>query len=293
MVFCLYPSTLLPIVHICSRGTARSNVLVILAISFFVLLTVSYLHEKIKVTSAKKNYRRRPIYSNGSSWRKDLNHQRSKHRSIKKNQHKKWYGDCNLSVISGSWTPRIRTWNNSGCDVSLNFSQLVEIFSGHSRVVFLGDSQMSRVVHFLLPRLRCKIAKSGSRCGLVGGYLGLDPAKKTEILRPNSSRLEGPIAYGLQHPGCMDCMGCAYLYSVCNITTRKSSPPLAIEFLGVEFARDFELQSALGSTTQVRIHRCFQWQVLSEQWQTPHCLWLKGNHFALPRGRRSRCQRRW
>jgi hypothetical protein len=237
-----------------NSSAAPAKIIEVLVFILLVIATILIFHGAIGIRPAR-DFHKSPTWilvgANKSQKGRASDDPGSPGSFYQRENHRNTQKKCDLSVVRGTWTKSF-AWNNSGCIVKLDRSQLAPFFSGHTRVIFLGDSQMSNIVRFLFPRLQCKIVKKGSRCGQVRDYLGLPPP--TQYRKPNSSRLEGPIGYGLKRRGCMDCNGCMHRYSVCNASTNdasSSSRLLVMEFLGVEFARDFELQSALASTTQV------------------------------------------
>ncbi|VDI31093.1 Hypothetical predicted protein [Mytilus galloprovincialis] len=83
----------------------------------------------------------------------------------------------------------------------------------------------------------CKVKKKAGRCNLIS-YLGQQ--KLSNWTKPSS--IEGPVWYGLTHPFCTDCSGCNSALFHCGETK--------IEYISVEYARDVEIQSTIGNTTQ-------------------------------------------
>ncbi|XP_063404450.1 uncharacterized protein LOC134687921 [Mytilus trossulus] len=108
----------------------------------------------------------------------------------------------------------------------------------YKSVVFLGDSCMYRLFLVILGKKRpCKVQKQADRCNLIS-YLGQQ--RRSNWTKPSSE--EGPVGYGLTHPFCTDCSGCnSALFSCGEIKT---------EYISVEYARDVEIQSTIGNTTQ-------------------------------------------
>ena len=118
------------------------------------------------------------------------------------------------------------------------------------KMVFMGDSQMKNLggsFISLFQQGNCKEDKTKrtDRCGIVSNYFRL-PEPRVWV-RPNHRLLEGPIAHGLQNPGCNDMKSTWGLYR-CGAPAVHSS--VSLELLGVEFARDVEMQNALFNSTQ-------------------------------------------
>eukprot|EP00624_Nannochloropsis_granulata_P001092 evm.model.NODE_14895_length_20464_cov_20.899530.3 len=78
-------------------------------------------------------------------------------------------------------------------------------------------------------------------------YYGSRRAK--EWIRPNATRGEGPIAYGLHNPFCTDCGGCG---STLQAVLGKDGKEMekSYEYISVEFARDREQQTESTKTSQ-------------------------------------------
>ncbi|CAG2217231.1 unnamed protein product [Mytilus edulis] len=90
----------------------------------------------------------------------------------------------------------------------------------------------------------CKVQKQAGRCNLIS-YLGQQ--KRSNWTKPSST--EGPVGYGLTHPFCTDCSGCnSALFNCGEIKT---------EYISVEYARDVEIQSTIGNTTQEAVSLYF------------------------------------
>lgn len=124
------------------------------------------------------------------------------------------------------------------------------------RWVFMGDSTMAHLFRELdelatmLNSCKCQF-NTAPRCNMYEAF-GLTKKIGTWN-RPVKGR-EGPAAHGLEAPHCQDCIGCQSALveceqSPCNDTT--------ISFIGIEFARDVEMQTELEgtNTTQESVAR--------------------------------------
>lgn len=121
----------------------------------------------------------------------------------------------------------------------------------------------------------------------------------TEWKKPESDKFEGPTANGLSHPFCQDCKGCNSRFTHCEINEgdsqkdhemndTNSCQEMTTEFvyggyIGIEFARDVELQSQKYGTTQeiVASYLSESWNdpaFLMAGWSKPICLIAAGNH---------------
>ena len=103
------------------------------------------------------------------------------------------------------------------------------------RILFLGDSTMGRLFQNM-HRYGGKVIKT-KRCDWLENF-GLKKSKKW-IVPPKDA---GPVAYGLTDYWCTDCSGC---YS--SFYTDKGRTN---SYIAVEFAKDVEMQSEVGNTTQ-------------------------------------------
>jgi hypothetical protein len=130
-------------------------------------------------------------------------------------------------------------------------------------LLFFGDSTMSILFGQTKswPKLangpawdfsQCKCSvHSSNRCGLphVYGFQASDV-----WLKPRPFK-EGPSGYGLDNPGCQDCLGChSQIQSFCPASqTPQCAGLVYASYFSVEFARDVEIQSTGGNTTQASI----------------------------------------
>ncbi len=106
--------------------------------------------------------------------------------------------------------------------------------------------------------------------------------------RPNFAMGEGPLVFGLTHPYCTDCQGCESILVSCrfvhDVDTKMDRCTSTMDhnnnngnvvesyvgpsyggFLGIEFARDVELQTAQYNTTQENLIL----QYVATQWNSP------------------------
>lgn len=141
---------------------------------------------------------------------------------------------------------RLLHWPALGSDVR----QLIS-----KRWVFLGDSTMARLfreVNRSAPVNTCNCQfKTAPRCDMYEAF-GL--TKKVKAWKQPVKGLEGPIAHGLKFPHCQDCKGCMSVLVDCE---RFPCNETTISYMGVEFARDVEMQTELEGTqtTQESITR--------------------------------------
>ncbi|CAG2217690.1 unnamed protein product [Mytilus edulis] len=98
----------------------------------------------------------------------------------------------------------------------------------------------SVVIGYIWKKKPCKVQKQAGRCNLIS-YMGQQ--RRSNWTKPSST--EGPVGYGLTHPFCTDCSGCNSALFNCG--------EIKIEYISVEYARDVEIQSTIGNTTQEAI----------------------------------------
>ena len=157
-------------------------------------------------------------------------------------------GKWDLSDTTHTWE-----WSNGCCKPYVTPEKRTSCLLRFPKLVFLGDSQMAmlfRVIHRSLSSFSCVQIKSGGRCGNLGDYYHIEELIHGDYQKPNVSRLEGPLAYGLANPGCSDCSGCDSLLYKC---VSKDGDTIELEYLAMEFIRDVELQSVLSRTSQENI----------------------------------------
>ena len=133
-------------------------------------------------------------------------------------------------------------------------------------LLILGDSQGKRLMKEM-ERLAVEFAHQASRrflrmtklqfhrCGLCT-YLGADCVSKKKWQRPPSSDI-GPRVFGLEKSLCTDCHGCeAVIYTIKfrkEGDVKGSGEPFLIEFIPVEFAKDYTIQTPGKLTTQENV----------------------------------------
>jgi hypothetical protein len=136
------------------------------------------------------------------------------------------------------------------------------------RWVFLGDSTM----RFLFNQIQnqegndaatkaCKCQrKVAPKCNM---YDVFNLTKKNSNWTKPVTGMEGPRKYGLLNPHCQDCSGCNSVLLQCNVSPCNNYTTTS--FLGVEYARDVEMQTDDTKTTQesmalfLRRQRCIQY----------------------------------
>jgi hypothetical protein len=147
------------------------------------------------------------------------------------------------------------------------------------RWLFMGDSTMARLwsasenlrgilmndgldsIRQSCPGVYSCSSHNHERCGLTRAYGLTRPNHQWK--QPNTTLGEGPIGYGLKNPYCQDCSGCNSAYVQCHLNDPLSNESNCAYqrklkyggFLGIEFARDVEVQSAEFLTTQQNLAR--------------------------------------
>ena len=133
-------------------------------------------------------------------------------------------------------------------------------------LLILGDSQGKRLMKEM-ERLAVEFAHQTStnilelmklqknRCSLCT-YLGADCVSKKNWQRPPSSDI-GPRVFGLKNSRCSDCRGCeAVKYTIKfrkEGDVKGSGESFLIEFIPVEFAKDYTIQTPGKLTTQENV----------------------------------------
>ena len=127
----------------------------------------------------------------------------------------------------------------------------------------------------------------------------LDLQYADEWKMPDPTKFEGPLKYGLLNSYCTDCSGCASNFLDCQIQQLFEMDPVRQTcdrkrltyggYMGIEFARDVEIQTPTYSTTQENIAEYLRhsWndptsplQVMKD-WGLPICVINTGNHDAM------------
>ena len=122
--------------------------------------------------------------------------------------------------------------------------------------IFFGDSTMAMLfaqVEYLWP-YECMEFKISKRC-YRQQYYGLSKPDKGTWKPPNISLGEGPVGFGLSNPFCSECSICK---NVLIGSSTYGGEERALEFLGVEFARDVIDQTNITQTTQETVHLYLQ-----------------------------------
>ena len=191
------------------------------------------------------------------------------------------------------------------------------------RWLFLGDSTMKRLFEFSALRTNLIVepfkslsrqfqhpdpcweeeARKGllcqqrmsTRCRL-NDFLDLQYAEEWKM--PDQSKFEGPLKYGLQNSYCTDCSGCQSNFLDCRVKQLFEMTPPSDQtcerkrltyggYMGIEFARDVEIQTPRYSTTQENIadYLRHSWNEptspLMQEWGLPICVINTGNHDAM------------
>eukprot|EP00977_Amphora_coffeiformis_P019973 scaffold7729_cov172-Amphora_coffeaeformis.AAC.2 len=164
--------------------------------------------------------------------------------------------------------------------------------------------------------VKCKLHDPQERCHLNEQFGLPYPVNQTWIPPHNATRnndtanvvWEGPCVFGLENPFCQDCRGCFSAKIDCKPLEEEQQPPITGTtwdqwlsstkisyqdrkdlfyggFLGVEFARDVELQTDRFQTTQENVAHYLQhtWNDPSilQIWQKPTCLVNTAHHDVL------------
>ena len=181
------------------------------------------------------------------------------------------------------------------------------------RTLLLGDSTMHKLFNAMVSSLlhlplnitlpediSCRMVHNKQRCQVNDIFWLPFRTNRTWISpKPN---VEGPLLYGLEHPYCQDCQGCETGMVECrassSIPTQQQDNNTAITnhnmdlhyggFLGVEFARDVEMQSDARPTTQENIAYYLEhiWnnQRMLQVWDRPTCVVNTQHHDAALMG---------
>mmetsp|Transcript_45989 Transcript_45989/g.68448 ORF Transcript_45989/g.68448 Transcript_45989/m.68448 type:complete len:409 (-) Transcript_45989:334-1560(-) len=167
------------------------------------------------------------------------------------------------------------------------------LFKHHPQNFLVGKLIASNVADACKGRYQCRVAR-GHRCR-NNHLFGADyPINKTWMPPDNVNNVEGPLIYGSDHPFCTDCNGCRSQFLQCfpqdilSATTQCRIPSgdgrgiVHGGFIGVEFARDVEIQSSRYRTTQENIaaflRNEYNQESLVEDWGRPICVINTGHH---------------
>jgi len=144
---------------------------------------------------------------------------------------------------SCSWNPE----NNNGIVIDYTGNEeciktLPKI--ANKRVLFLGDSTMWRLfTHSSIHQCPAQKVMRSSRCRWIEDF-GMT---RLPVWTPPEAKMEGPVDYGKTHPFCTDCSGCSSEFRT-GVTNTDSC--VQQNYIAVEFARDVEMQTTVGKTTQ-------------------------------------------
>lgn len=155
-------------------------------------------------------------------------------------------------------------------------------------VLLMGDSSMRRLWREARAYQKGELFSSKlittSRCDWLQSF-GIEPSK---VWRKPNPRKEGPIQYGLKNHWCTDCSGCNSYVVFPQGQRMEGNVPgsnfLSINYIAVEFARDVEMQSILGNTTQQTLSR----YLLSKHKTYSLCFLYMGIHDQAIRGFRAK-----
>jgi len=119
----------------------------------------------------------------------------------------------------------------------------------HYEIVLIGDSTMAHmVVH--LEDFACSggltLLRKGERCTTME-FMGIERSPVWN----KPTRRQGPLDWAKDHPFCQDCEGCEARQIRCNMHDANGHTRTAnVEYIGIEFAQDVELQSVESNTSQ-------------------------------------------
>ena len=157
--------------------------------------------------------------------------------------------------------------NNSTGHMSSEFKKNNPIHHFKYDVIFLGDSNMKRLLTRYIAIQKFSCQQNMNRCGYDQYFLSLQNTKRRNPswIKPRYG-IEGPVFYGLANPGCSDCSGCNSV----ECTSLLSNPKTKLSYIPIEFARDVMLQSKqydFNSTQEVISeylkHRPAKWCVVN------------------------------
>jgi hypothetical protein len=131
------------------------------------------------------------------------------------------------------------TWSPENDQECMDLIQ--PLLTADRRTLFLGDSTVKGLYEKLPGRAPSADIRT-RRCDWLQSF-GINKSKVWSA--PPSDA--GPVGHGLEHHWCTDCSGCNSFYY-----TRKGATN---SYIAVEFAKDVEMQSVLGNTTQETIVR--------------------------------------
>jgi hypothetical protein len=156
------------------------------------------------------------------------------------------------------------------------------------RWMFFGDSTMSlmylnsnlsSLIESAPPHCAQCTLRHAQRCDL-DKLIGME--RVAEWQQPNTSRGEGPVAYGRRVGFCHDCIGCDTRLQECEPLpdpTCDHAQTVWGAYWAIEFARDVELQSPMYNTTQENVVAYIRdhWNTVPDM-NAPICVALAGIH---------------
>jgi hypothetical protein len=129
------------------------------------------------------------------------------------------------------------------------------------KIVILGDSNAHRLTvesDLIFKKMSSfnKVGKpSVTRCGLCS-YMAVDCTEKQWFIPPKMMGI-GPALFGLQFPFCSDCSSCfatkRYYYKKIAQNNNSILRKLSMEYLPVEYAKDYTIQTLAMNTTQENV----------------------------------------
>ena len=153
--------------------------------------------------------------------------------------------NTDLKYVRTQWIKRVAIpdtdiiyscdWSHSDDKPCSELVQNIKKKMNSRRILFLGDSTMGRLFN-KIPR-RGKNIITTNRCNWLQNF-GIK--KSTTWISPPKDA--GPVKYGLENNWCTDCSGCKSRFS--------TGEGIANSYIAVEFAKDVEMQSEIGSTSQ-------------------------------------------
>ena len=148
----------------------------------------------------------------------------------------------NTSDCSNMLSNKLHHWS-----LSTGTPQLIS-----KRWVFLGDSTMRFLFNHISNQTGNDAATKACKCQTkfapkCNMYDVFNLKKKTSNWTKPVTGVEGPRKYGLLNPHCQDCSSCTSVVLKCNVYPCNYT---TTSFLGVEYARDVEMQTDDTNTTQ-------------------------------------------
>lgn len=212
-------------------------------------------------------------------------------------------------ATSCTWAPDA----NRDCQRAIQ-SQVCHGANNKIRRVFLfGDSTMNRLFNWGGHRKRlvgdqkrvmehtrnfqCRVEERRDRCNLNEQF-GLPYLPNGTWTPPGSlpGLYEGPLKFGLETPYCQDCHGCTAsllecqpnVFDVSTWTEAEKVQMVYGGFIGLEFARDVEIQTPLFLTSQENVayylNQTWNTERMLSVFEKPTCIVNSGHHDVLIKG---------